>query len=292
MSVGEERVYQTLWHGRENDGIFIETRKSKTFSLGYDRIARLVRLNERSVRDLLPKLISKKILEVVAAEKSATRVGRTYRIFNYEDILERQRAANLTNVVKNGRAVEFVWPETTTVGETPTVGVTPTVGATPTVDATASIARHHQKHHQTMQPEGSDQSYPADFGPKIQAIVSGFDEHALRSLWAKCVQEAPDCTSEEVEYCLKLKAQQLLGKGKSVTNPVGLMLWAVPKCFEGSAALHLAFREQKRAEEEARRRVDEQFKLQTEEYRRLVADPNTSPQDRAWYEQLLGDIAE
>jgi hypothetical protein len=25
MSVGEERVYQTLWHGRESDGIFIES---------------------------------------------------------------------------------------------------------------------------------------------------------------------------------------------------------------------------------------------------------------------------
>jgi hypothetical protein len=124
MSLGEERVYQTLWHGRESDGIFIETKKSKTFSLGYDRMARLVRLNEKSVRVLLPKLINKKILEVVAAENSASRLGRTYRIFNCEEILERQRAVNLTNVVKNGRAVEFVWPEGTTVDETTTVGGT------------------------------------------------------------------------------------------------------------------------------------------------------------------------
>jgi hypothetical protein len=124
MSLGEERVYQTLWHGRESDGIFIETKKSKTFSLGYDRMARLVRLNEKSVRVLLPKLINKKILEVVAAENSASRLGRTYRIFNCEEILERQRAVNLTNVVKNGRAVEFVWPEGATVDETTTVGGT------------------------------------------------------------------------------------------------------------------------------------------------------------------------
>jgi hypothetical protein len=130
MSLGEERVYLTLWHGAESDGVSLETKRSKTFSLGYDRIARLVRLNEKSVRLLIPKLIGKKILEIVAAENSADRIGRTYRIFNDEAILDRQRAANLTNVVKRGRAVEFVWPESPTVGETPTVFGSPTVGAT------------------------------------------------------------------------------------------------------------------------------------------------------------------
>ena len=116
LSLGEERVYQTLWGGHENDGVISENAESKLFSLGYDRIARLVRLNEKSVRVLLPKLIAKKVLDVVAAEHSANRIGRTYRIFSADAILDRQRAANLTNIVKNGRAVEFVWP----VGGTPT----------------------------------------------------------------------------------------------------------------------------------------------------------------------------
>jgi hypothetical protein len=307
MSLGEERVYQTLWHGRETDGIFLETKRSKTFSLGYDRIARLVRLNEKSVRVLLPKLISKKILEVLAAENSASRVGRTYRIFNYEEILERQRAANLTNVVKNGRAVEFVWPEATAVGETPThlgptqsllvnsntasLAVVQSVGVKPAVGETPRVEDKRQGASDLAASRQDTQGYPADLGPKVQAIISSFDDDAVRMLWAKCVQQAPDCTSEEVEYCLRLKAHQLLAKGKSITNPVGLMLWAVPKCFEGPAALHLAFREQKRAEEEARRRADEQFRLQLEEYRRLLADPNTTPKDRAWYERLLNDFS-
>jgi hypothetical protein len=119
MSLGEERIYQTLWQASERDGIVPDGERSKRFSLGYDRIARLVRLNEKSVRLLLPKLIRKKILEVVAAESSADRLGRTYRIFDAETILERQQAARLTDVVKNGRAVEFVWAETPTVGASP-----------------------------------------------------------------------------------------------------------------------------------------------------------------------------
>jgi hypothetical protein len=111
MSLGEERVYRTLWHAQESDGVTADSARSKTFSLGYDRLAKLVDLNEKSVRVLLPKMIAKKILEVVAPEDSAGRIGRTYRIFGEDEILARQRAAGLTEVVKNGRAVEFVKPE-------------------------------------------------------------------------------------------------------------------------------------------------------------------------------------
>jgi hypothetical protein len=140
MGLGEERVYRTLWNAQESDGVYPEGKRSKMFSLGYDRLAHLVRLNEKSVRMLLPKLIAKKVLEVVAAENSAARAGRTYRIFSEGEILERQRAANLLYIVKNGRAVEFVTPSaggTTTVGERPTEGESP---SRPVTAATAARA--------------------------------------------------------------------------------------------------------------------------------------------------------
>jgi hypothetical protein len=262
MSLGEERVYETLWHARESDGVFAESRRSKTFSLGYDRIARLVRLNEKSVRVLLPKLITKRILEVVAAENSRDRIGRTYRIFSYEEILDRQRTANMTSIVKNGRAVEFVWPADGSLSRTDPLAV----GASPTV------------------------GYPPDLASRVRVILPTFDHDALTTLWTKCVAIAPDCTPEEVEYCLRLKAQQLLSRGKAVNNPVGLMLWAVPKCFEGPAALHLAYRQQKRAQQELRQQEDERFRLELEDYRRLAADPKTSQEDRAWYEKMLAEL--
>lgn len=273
MSLGEERVYETLWHAREGDGVYTESRRSKTFSLGYDRIARLVRLNEKSVRLLLPKLIQKKILEVVAAEHSASRTGRTYRIFSYEEILERQRAANLTAVVKNGRAVEFVWPVQEGDGS---VGVAPTVGISSPVESPTV--------------GGSSSAYPSELALKVRAILPSFDEEALQNLWNRCVGVAADCTADEVEYSLQLKARQLLSRSKAVNNPVGLMLWAVPKCFEGADALHLVYRRQKDAEAELRRQEDERFRVQLEEYRRLAADPSTSPEDRAWYRRMLADL--
>ena len=277
MSLGEERVYETLWHGREIDGVVSEGKRSKTFSLGYDRIARLVRLNEKSVRMLLPRLISKRILEVVAPENSANRIGRTYRIFSYEEILERQHNAGLTHVVKNGRAVEFVWP---IEGFTPTVGGSPSAGYT--VDETRA-----EPSPPSAVPQDTNSRYPAELAPIIRAMLPSFDNEALASLWAKCVQTAPDCSPDEVEYCFRLKAQQLLGRNRKGTNPVGLMLWAVPKCLEGPDALHLIYREQKRAREELQRQAEQEFQRQMEEWRRLVDDPNTNPEDRAFYQSLL-----
>ena len=100
MTLGEERFYQAVWHAREADGVTKEGPSSKIFSMGYDRLARLVRLDEKSVRLLIPKLVHKQIMEVLAGEVSATRLGRTYRIFSYEEILDRQKAANLRYVVK------------------------------------------------------------------------------------------------------------------------------------------------------------------------------------------------
>ncbi|MDQ2944480.1 MAG: hypothetical protein M3Y27_00790, partial [Acidobacteriota bacterium] len=175
MALGEERVYQALWHAKESDGIFFQDRRTKTFSLGYDRLARLVRLNEKSVRMLLPKLIVKKILEVVASENSATRTGRKYRVFSYEEILDRQRAANLLYIVKNGRAVEFVQaqsandhPPTVQLSPEvvkPSVGVTPTeaVGGTPpeTVGVTTTPLDNYLVKEESQTPSSSSSIYRA-----------------------------------------------------------------------------------------------------------------------------------
>ena len=110
MTIGEERFYQVLWHAKDTDGVLHESPQSKTFRMGYDRLARLVRLDEKSIRQLIPRLAEKKILEVIAEENCSARVGKTYRIFSYEEILDRQRRADMQFVVKRGRAVEFVWP--------------------------------------------------------------------------------------------------------------------------------------------------------------------------------------
>jgi len=106
LTLGEDRFHEMAWNaaGPEEPG------GGRILSMGYDRLARLVGLDEKSVRQLIPRLAAKQVLEIVAPENCATRQGKTYRIFSFDQILERQRRAGLTHIVKRGRAVEFLPP--------------------------------------------------------------------------------------------------------------------------------------------------------------------------------------
>jgi len=302
MALGEERVYQALWHAKESDGVFFQDRRTKIFSLGYDRLARLVRLNEKSVRMLLPKLISKKILEVVASENSATRTGRKYRVFSYEEILDRQRAANLLHIVKNGRAVEFVQAQSAnyhlpTVQLSPeivrpSVGVAPTeaVGGTPpdtvgepseeTVGVTTTPLDITSVKEESQTPSSSS----------IHRALTEYgspDDDAVRHLIGQCKKNAPDADPSEIVHFIHDKGQ-VIRKGK-IFNPVAFLLVYVPKCFLGNG-LH-EFRQQRRkaleAEQARQRDLDEWHKDEIQKQQAILDDPKSSEEDKRWARQFL-----
>ena len=322
MALGEERVYQALWHAREHDGVFFEGKKTKTFSLGYDRIAKLVRLNEKSVRLLLPKLIAKRIIEVIASENSATRTGRTYRIFSYEEILERQRAANLLYVVKNGRAVEFVQAGASPLARgTPTVGETedhrnsldypgesPTVGSSakptkPTVVATSTVSVGQTP----SQPVGHSSktsvgvtTTPLDIIPvkqqsqttssSVRKALASYglpDDDAVHHMITQCKKNAPDVEYEEIAHFIHEKGQ-IIRNGR-ISNPIGFLLVYVPKCFLGEGLRE--FREERRrareAEEVRRRELDEWRTAALQTQQEILNDPNSSEEDKRWARKFL-----
>ena len=135
MSMGENHLYQALWvmHRTEYFRLLFESKQLRRFSAGYDVLARVGRLNEKSIRELLPKLKQKLVISEIAEADPMTRKGKTYEVFSYQQILARQREAGLCFVVNNGKAVEFAVPQQQmTVGATPTVSmaVMPSVGVT------------------------------------------------------------------------------------------------------------------------------------------------------------------
>jgi hypothetical protein len=230
MSLGEERVYQAIWHARPLDGIIQINRRVKAFALGYDKLARLTRLNEKSIRDIIPKLIEKKILEIVRKEDSWSRTGRTYHIYSYEEILERQRAADLIYVVKNGSAVEFV---RTTVGETPTVGQSTTVPVTPTetVGHTGGGTVGH-----TTTPLVNRRQTTSQTSSLIREALSHYtqvDDAAIRRIVNACRTHAPDCTEDEIAHFVHEKSVLVTMRGSTIKNPMGHFIATVPACFEG-----------------------------------------------------------
>lgn len=108
----------------------------------------------------------------------------------------------------------------------------------------------------------------------LRRLVPTIDEQAVLMLWAECRSRAKDCTSEEVLSFVKAKASIALN-GK-IQNPVGFLLSAVPKCFEGTA--FEAYRE------EQRRRKDEEAKRRAREDERLKALQDQGREEAEAYE--------
>jgi len=90
-------------------------------------------------------------------------------------------------------------------------------------------------------------------------------------LWTECRSRAKDCTPEEVLSFVEAKASIALN-GK-IQNPVGFLLTAVPRCFEGAAFVVYREEQRRRKEEEARRRAreDERLKALQDEGREEAA---------------------
>lgn len=260
MTLGEERFYHSVWHAKESDGVMRESGKSKVFSLGYDRLARMVRLDEKSVRLLIPKLVAKKILEILAPEVSASQVGRTYRIFSYEEILDRQRAANLQFIVKKGRAVEFVIPQT----GSPTEGVPGSVGLASAPSKTAADPL-------------SSQSSPV-FHALQEFGVPGDD--AVRALIARCRRNDPAATIEEMVHFIQEKGQ--VAKSGQIGNPIAFLMVYVPKCFPGASLS--TYREERQAQaKDLQVQLDQERRTQ----QAILDDPAASDEDKHWASHFL-----
>ncbi|MBL8240377.1 MAG: hypothetical protein JNM66_23350 [Bryobacterales bacterium] len=292
MTLGEERFYQALWHAKESDGVVRESPHTKIFSMGYDRLSRLVRLDEKSIRQLIPRLITKKILELLAGENSSTRMGKTYRIFSYEEILERQRADSMFYVAKRGRAVEFVWnqnpktSQTPTVGESPTVGISPTdtVGVTPT--GTVGVTPTPLD---TLLVTSSSQTSSSVFAALSE--YGAADDDAVRSIIANCRRAAADATFDEIVHFIHEKGK-VVRSGK-IANPLAFLIVYVPKCFQPEMLrMH---RERARAElaqrQAAERRAEAEMARLREEWRSWLSDPAVSEEDKAWAAKMLAEGA-
>jgi hypothetical protein len=104
-SLAEQEVYRTLWKVGAPEGDNPEA--SRTVRIGYDRLAGLVRLSWVTVKANLRSLEKKLAIEVVAAEDSANREGKQYRIYSAPAILERRQSAGLL-WVRRTRGVELL----------------------------------------------------------------------------------------------------------------------------------------------------------------------------------------
>jgi hypothetical protein len=235
MALGEERFYETIWRcaGSYTFHIIEESKHIHTFRAGVLALSKIARLNIKTIKDLLPKLIEKKILRVIAEGDVRTNLGKTYEIYSYEEILRRQEESGLTFVIKNGRAVEFVQPGAAPGGGTPLAiqrstaprGETPPpqehpqrLGVMPLYRPRGDTTPHIDNESNTRQTTTTVRSL-------LQTQLPTFDDSAVEHLWTDCRRRVPDVTPDEVRCLFSAKLPQSFARG--IENRNGFLLRVV-----------------------------------------------------------------
>jgi|GEM_PF-3920925 len=260
-SAGEQLLYQALWRVAEPEGDI-----SRRIRIGYGGMQELCKLDRTNCKKNIRSLMEKLAVEVIGGFDVRGLQGYTYRIYPYSEILKRRREAGMEYVIRTS-GVRFV---------------NPPIGNLPMGDFQVTLAD------QTKPTKESSSVAPVDLGPGLRKHVEGFDDSAAAVLWGRCRAKARDCTAEEVLYCFEVKARQLLQSGKTVSNPVGLLLTAVPKCFEGPEPLYLDYRRRKEGEVQARESAEAEHSRLVAEQEAILADPEASEEDKRFARMILG----
>jgi len=103
-SHAEHAIYEAMWKAAQPlDG----EAGDRTIRIGYHRLAQLSRLSWVSVKSNLRSLEKKLAIDVTGSENSATREGKSYRVYSRTSILERRSKAGLL-WVRRSRGVELL----------------------------------------------------------------------------------------------------------------------------------------------------------------------------------------
>jgi hypothetical protein len=121
-------------------------------------------------------------------------------------------------------------------------------------------------------------SFPATIAA-VSAIATA-DDDAVRQLVKKCRKERADASDEEIAHFVREKAKQ----ASRADNPMGLLLTAVPKCFEGEVFTQYRAKsaQQAKPQEPRERSIEERIAT----VRGLIALSDTHPQLSEWRTEL------
>ena len=303
----EQKLYEYLWtHGNPYDDI------SRQLSIGFRTLAEKVRMARASAQKNLRALGQKLALEVIEGFDVTSSKAPTYRVFNYIEILRRREMAGMIWYVRRTQAVRFVdgngqeilRPIVTDPGLIlvdspgpifnsnpgpilePPPG--PNISSRPGLEFRPAL-RELEKERRTSPATSSTsvgEPAPEQFSQSLNELLPFIDDQAVRFLWTECRSRVADCSVTEVIYFTKAKAA-VLASGK-IQNPIGFLLTAVPKCFEGQSflAFRRALREQTDAEaklrrqrEEAQRQAEEDTQREIEAYTRAEETLNSMSQN-------------
>ena len=313
-SIGENQLHSALWRSGVADVSVTNDPDTKRVTMGWDRMARRAGMSDKAAKRNLTLLIEKLAVDLIASENSATRTGRTYRIYSYAAILQRRTAAGMLYVVRD-KGVRFLTetevnafsgterPEPTR--KTSTVDIPYTVDETSTVtgdktstdtgDITSTPLRRSFKN-----KERTTTTTDIPLAPIVEALACYVtaDESAAVQIVSGSLLACESASAEEIVSVIHEKALSII-RNRSIENPLGLLIRAVPKCFEGSGILQLrrhwaAEKERVTAREVERQRQNEEFYELVRRERRqseaTLADPACTEKQKAAASKQLAQL--
>ena len=294
----EQVAYQALWSFARRLGQS-EPEGSQLVDIGLARICQLLGSDHKNIKRILQSLEAKLAIEVVERPDYRLGLPTRYRIFAYAQILERRRRVGMLWVVRTratrfvdlGVVRELIEAQQPTgqqpMGDFPGDTELP-MGATPVQpmgDAPQQpmgprpVASYIGKDQGREQESPATTAFPTALAESLAKWIT-LDDSAIQRIWDACRKGTPDCTEQEVAEFCSIK-QPVLQSGR-IDNPAGLLIRSVPKFFEngGGAALLDYRQEQRSARDRERQRLRRSAEL-------ILSDPELSPEERAWAEELL-----
>lgn len=298
----QQQVYEYLW---QNAKALDEV--SRTITIGFGAMARMVRLSESNARINVRSLIAKLALQEFGDYNCERSLGRTYRIFNYSEILKRRREAGLLWYMRRTLAVVFVNPRdgqpldiglrrpmVSNTGPGPNLTRARGSNLTPEPHANLSgepglnlepLYREQDRENENRETSSSSDSFL--FKALSQYGVA--DDDVLKRLRSQTRTICPDSTDEELVHFIHLKGHLIRRRDSGISSPIGFLLTAVPKCFVGES-----FQLFRKAQNEARDREaaeraqrEAEFESWRREQQAILDDPNTSEEDKKWSRKML-----
>jgi hypothetical protein len=297
----EQQVYEYLWQSAKPiDDI------SRSITIGFGAMARMVRLSESNARINVRSLVAKLAIQEHGAYNCERSIGRTYRIFNYSEILRRRREAGLLWYMRRTLAVVFVDPQT---GQPLDLGLkkkkqdnpgpgpilrepsgpklSPEAGAKLTGKPGINLIPHIEKQTENTFREPSSSSDSLLFNTLSQ--YGAVDDDVIQRLRAETQRIAPDFTDEELVHFIHLKGQIIRRPQSSVSSPIGFLLTSVPRCFAGESFQLFRTTQRQVREREAAERAQQEAELDTwrREQQAILDDPNAPEEEKRWARKIL-----
>ena len=320
LNANERALYSVLWNSREAR-IDPTDQNTKIVRAGYETLAKQTNMAKKTIQRLIPRLINKNFIEVNENPNFFNRTAAAYRVFTFKRVLEICAEQGRGHVAKLGHGVAFAKPyDSVPSGPLPTVygqttatvnrespltrdyGPVSTMDRTPTsLESPDSKQENNKPHlitkHKTssfvLTSSSSQSTPPNTLVQGLRALLSAYqielDSEATGRLWNECRNRVPDCTAIEILHFSRAKAV-LFSSGK-ITSPVGFLLFAVPKCFEGPSfhEFRLEQEQARRVEEEQAKRAAEEMEDVQRQLREMLNSPTSTEEDREFALRLLSE---